>query len=279
MRVYNSDMEIFMNCSMPRAGSTLLQNILAQNPDFYCTPTSGIMDFMVDVRRNFTTNPAIQAQDEDEMKKAFQSFCKKGLYGYFEALTDKKYVVDKNREWCSFFNFAKFILEKPPKMIGMVRHLPQVFASLELKYRNTSHKDSGVVERESFVNTTTEKRAEFFAGTRPLGTALERMYEVTMQGLHKEMLFIRYEDLCMYPREIMEEVYAYLEIPSYEHNFSFIEQLTNENDTFHGILADHKIRPMLEYTDNNPVEILGQSTIAWIQNQYKWYYEVFGYNM
>ncbi len=32
---------IFYQSSLPRAGSTLLQNILAQNPDIYATPTSG----------------------------------------------------------------------------------------------------------------------------------------------------------------------------------------------------------------------------------------------
>lgn len=268
-----------MNCSMPRAGSTLLQNILAQNPDFYCTPTSGIMDFMIDVRSNFTFNPAIAAQDEDQMKRAFQLFCKRGLYGYFEALTDKKYVVDKNREWCTYFNFAEFILEKPPKMIGMVRDLPQIFASLELKFRNTSHKESGIVNREKFINTTTDKRIEFFASEIPLGTSLERMYEASKQGFHSKMLFIRYEDLCAYPREVMDDIYKYLEIPSYDHNFDNITQSTNENDAFHGIWADHKIRSTLNYRDNNPVDVLGRNGVDWIKEKYEWYYNAFNYEL
>jgi glutaredoxin-like YruB-family protein len=31
--------QIFFNASMPRAGSTLIQNILMQNPEIYSTPT------------------------------------------------------------------------------------------------------------------------------------------------------------------------------------------------------------------------------------------------
>lgn len=31
---------------MPRAGSTLLQNVMAQNPDIYATPTSGLCDVL-----------------------------------------------------------------------------------------------------------------------------------------------------------------------------------------------------------------------------------------
>jgi hypothetical protein len=36
--------KIFYQSSMPRAGSMLLQNILAQNPDFYVIPTSGLLE-------------------------------------------------------------------------------------------------------------------------------------------------------------------------------------------------------------------------------------------
>ena len=32
--------KIFFNSSLPRSGSTLLQNILAQNPRFHCSATS-----------------------------------------------------------------------------------------------------------------------------------------------------------------------------------------------------------------------------------------------
>ena len=33
--------KVFYNSSLPRAGSTLFQNIVGQNLDFYVTPTSG----------------------------------------------------------------------------------------------------------------------------------------------------------------------------------------------------------------------------------------------
>ena len=39
-------MKIFFNSSMPRSGSTLLQNILGNNPDIYSTPTSPVFEFI-----------------------------------------------------------------------------------------------------------------------------------------------------------------------------------------------------------------------------------------
>ena len=38
--------KIFYQSSLPRAGSTLLQNVLAQNPDIYATPTSGVLELV-----------------------------------------------------------------------------------------------------------------------------------------------------------------------------------------------------------------------------------------
>ena len=48
--------KIFFQSSLPRAGSTLLQNILGQNPDFYVTPTSGVLELVYAARNNYSTS-------------------------------------------------------------------------------------------------------------------------------------------------------------------------------------------------------------------------------
>ena len=55
--------KIFFQSSLPRAGSTLLQNILGQNPDFYVTPTSGVLELLYSARQNYTNDNAFKAQD------------------------------------------------------------------------------------------------------------------------------------------------------------------------------------------------------------------------
>src|ERR1700761_6660578 len=91
--------KIFFQSSMPRAGSTLLQNILAQNPEIYTTPTSGALELVYGARLNYTEMPEFKAQDAKQMKKAFLAFSRCGLEGYYRALTDCPYVVDKSRGW------------------------------------------------------------------------------------------------------------------------------------------------------------------------------------
>ncbi len=70
--------KIFYQSSMPRAGSTLLQNILAQNSSFYVTPTSGLLELVLGARLNYTNNPEFRAQDSAQMKKAFLAFNRAG---------------------------------------------------------------------------------------------------------------------------------------------------------------------------------------------------------
>jgi hypothetical protein len=72
--------KIFYQSSMLRAGSTLLQNIIAQNPSFYVTPTSGLLELVFGARLNYTNNPEFKAQDTALMKKAFLAFSRGGAW-------------------------------------------------------------------------------------------------------------------------------------------------------------------------------------------------------
>ena len=103
--------KLFYNASMPRAGSTLIQNILMQNPDIYSTPTSGVIEFLLNARTVYTAGEAFKAQDQDEMKAGFKNFCKTGLYGFFDGITERPYVIDKSRGWLGHFNFIEFLEE------------------------------------------------------------------------------------------------------------------------------------------------------------------------
>ncbi len=110
--------KLFFQSSMPRAGSTLLQNIFAQNPDIYATPTSGVLELVYAARANYTESPEFKAQDGELMKEGFRNFCRKGVEGFYEGITDKKYVVDKSRGWGIHYDMLNFFYPQP-KVICM----------------------------------------------------------------------------------------------------------------------------------------------------------------
>ena len=90
-------------------------------------------------------------------------------------------------------------------------------------------------------------------------------------------MFFKYEDFCQFPDEHMKKMYEFFEIPYYQHDWDNIEQITEENDTVHGIFGDHKIKTKLKAVKEDYYEILGNFTCNKIKNEYKWFYDYFHY--
>ena len=268
--------KLFFQSSLPRAGSTMLQNILAQNPDVYATPTSGVLELIYGARANYSSSPEFKAQDTELMKQGYLSFCKNGVEGFFNAITDKKYVVDKSRGWGVHYGFLNEVFPEP-KIICMVRDLRDIFCSMEKNFRKSQYKDMGIVNHAELKGTTTPKRIDVWANSQPVGMAIERLNEVFRQGINEKMLFIRYEDLCLYPEATMLKIYNYLDIPFFKHDFENIEQVTKEDDEVYGIFGDHTIRKSLELTPSTANKILGTDVTEWIFNNYRWFYDTFKY--
>lgn len=268
--------KIFYQSSLPRAGSTLLQNILAQNPDIYATPTSGVLELVFAARGNYTDSPEFQAQDANVMRDAFQAFCREGMIAYYNAITDRKYVVDKSRGWGIHYDFLNFI-HPQPKIICMVRDLRDVFASMENNYRKHPDKANPILNWAQMQGTTVNKRMDIWAQSQPVGLAIERLFEVIRMGIDSKMLFVRFEDLCLYPDTEMIRIYQYLGIPHYKHDFDHIEQVTKEDDEVYGSFGDHVIRTKLEPVPSRAKELLGKEVCDWVWNNYKWFFEQFRY--
>ena len=268
--------KIFYQSSLPRAGSTILQNIIAQNPDFYCTPTSGVLELVFAARANYTNSAEFKAQDPKLMKDGFLSFCREGMNGYYNAITDKKYILDKSRGWGIHYDFLNSF-NPDPKIICVVRDLRDIFTSMEKNFRSNPDKHNQMLDWSKMQGTSVPKRIDMWAQSPPVGMAIERLGEIFRMGIDKKMLFIRYEDLCLYPEITMNKVYSYLGVPKFNHDFDNIEQITQEDDEVYGIFGDHKIRKVLELTPSKSKDILGKEVCDWIYNQYKWFYEIFKY--
>jgi sulfotransferase len=269
--------KIFYQSSLPRAGSTLLQNILAQNPAFYVTPTSGLLELIFGARLNYTNSAEFKAQDPAAMKRAFLAFSRAGMEAYFSALTDKPYVVDKSRGWGVHFDLLQTIFGEEPKIICVVRDLRQILSSLEKKFRQNPDKYRPVENHSNLTGTTTFKRTVLTLQSAPVGLALDRLIEVHQRGWAKKILFLRFEDLTAQPAAAMTRVYQYLGVPEFAHDFNKVAQVTREDDAVFGIDGLHDIRPKVEQQAYDYIEVLGRDAVRHVQQQYGWYLQMFGY--
>ena len=270
--------KLFFQSSLPRAGSTMLQNILAQNPDIYATPTSGVLELVFAARENYSTSPEFIAQDKELMKKGYISFCKEGMDAFYNAVTDKKYVVDKSRGWGIHFDFLTSIRGEEPKIVCMVRDLRDVFASMENNFRKNPEKSQGIVNWSTGQGTTVEKRIDFWIQNPPVGMAIERLREIIRFGNDAKILFVKYEDLCLYPDSQMIRIYQHLGIPYFKHDFDNIEQVTKEDDEVYGAFGDHTIRKKLKLMPSKARTLLGKEVCDWIFNNYEWFFKYFSYS-
>ena len=203
---------IFFNSSLPRAGSTLLQNIIADNPDFYCTPTSGFLELLLSAKNAYNHGEAFKAQDAELMKKGYIGFCHNAMHGFFNAITDKPYVVDKNRSWGIHLPLAKEFMVAP-KVVCMIRDIRAVYASMEKNFRKNPTQENHIQNPNQLVGTTLKKRIDLWADGIPVGIAMDRLKDMIDQGIDKDVLFIRYEDLMDFPEQEMRRFYEYVGLP------------------------------------------------------------------
>jgi sulfotransferase len=267
-------MKITFQSSLPRSGSTLFSNLLGQNPDFYVTPTSGLLDLLFSARYQFTNGEEFKAQDPELMNRAFSGFCKGGLEGYFQAITQKPFVLDKSRGWGVHYTFLNAFYPNPV-IICMVRRPTEIISSMEKKYRSYKLNDPGIINHSEMINTTLEKRVDHWCSSPPVGLALERLQDILRQGLGKNILFIRYEDLCRQPQKEMDRVYNTLNLKSYIHDPKRVEQITVENDEIYGLYGDHKIKSSISPSVFDSESTLGPEICDWINKKYNWINQYF----
>ena len=268
--------KIFFNSSLPRSGSTLLQNIMGQNPKFYVTPTSGVLELVFGARANYTNSPEFKAQDAEDMKMAFRAFCRDGVTGFYNSLTDRPYVLDKSRGWGYYRDFLDFFYANP-KIVCMIRDPRSIFSSMEKNYRKNPDKAAMMTSDSEMRNITTEQRIDTWVNSQPIGLAFQRLHQIVKEGKDKHMLFIKFEDLTRSPQKEIEKVYKYLELDSYAHDFQNVEQVTKEDDEVYGVFGDHKIQKSVQFKNPDYKEVLGVNPSNWIKQNYAWFYEYFRY--
>lgn len=268
------DKKIVFNSSLPRSGSTLMQNILAQNPRFYCTPTSGVLDLLLASRKYYTELAEFKAQDPALMQKGFIQYCRYAINGFFEGITDKPVCVDKCRAWFHYHDWIKQFAPNP-KYIVCIRDLRAVLSSMEkLFHKNRDRSDPDEVTG-ALTMITVNNRVMHWLNAPPVGIAAARLIEAVQTNLVKQLHIVRFEDLTSNPGKVMKQVYDYLDEPYFEHDFNNIAQLTQENDQYHTIYGDHHIRRKVEPVAVDFVNVLGKSICDTVRANYALFYNAF----
>ena len=74
-------------CGLPRSGSTLLVNILSQNPDITVSPDSILSCIVGSSHESFTNSVSESQYDSDTSYDLFKNFCVSGINSWIKTIS------------------------------------------------------------------------------------------------------------------------------------------------------------------------------------------------
>lgn len=239
---------------LPRSGSTVLSSILNQNPYVYVTPTSPLLDLLIENQNAWHKLPSVKANPFPEQ-----------LTNITRAIIDTAWehraepiIIDKNRGWGKNMPASTILFEKEIKVIATVRDLPSVMASWLTVIRNNpnNHIDQKI-RQAGFEVTDDNRMAEMWFNM--VKDCMEGVVQLKTDAANRT-LFIDYDELINNPGKILSEIEQFLSLPHHDYDFLNIVSDTNDDDLVAwGFEGMHKIRPELKKTSKHPREILGDS--------------------
>lgn len=239
---------------LPRSGSTLLCNILAQNPRYHCTHTSGCLDLLFFIRNQWHNIVEHKAHPNDE---ALKEVLRSTLFAYYKHV-DKEVVFDKSRNWMQYVQFVENIIGEKVKMVVMNRSVPDILASIEKLHQKTSAIRQPPGEADHFLQMQTlAGRCEVWMSmTSFLGLAYSRFVEI-IRAYRDRLHIVNFEELTSKPKEVIEKIYDFLGEKKFDHDFNHVKQITWEDDSLHGFVGLHDIRHKVDPVMSDARRILG----------------------
>ena len=202
---------------LPRAGSTLLCQLLAQHPEVQCEGTSSpLCNTLLGIRRMVSTDSFFLSQLDGGFDRAYGHLttAMQGFLRGWHQGSDKKVVVDKNRGW---LQVVETLLQLAPeaKLVVCLRELGQVYGSIEAQHQKTLLLDFV----EPLADYDRLGRADMlFAKTGTIGAPLVGILAVPdlPEEVRKHLYFLRFEDLMGNPAACMSHLYAWLGLSPFD---------------------------------------------------------------
>jgi sulfotransferase len=260
--------KIYQIGGLPRSGSTLLTNILLQNPKAQTTATSSLLELLLQVRDGWnkleghSTYP--DGQDKWGVIRAI-------LQSYHK--TDRPIIFDKNRGWSTHIEFIEKVTGEKVRIIACVRNLEDICTSFEKLYRK--NRASGEIHSE-FSNpkmkTIDGRISTFTSDEGVIGRPYVSLLDTFQRGLGDRILIFPYEEWTTQPEKWFRKLYEFIEMDYFEHDFNNIVQSIRENDAGYGWGSDlHEIKTgKLLPAQSDAVNIIGKDWVNKLHDTEFW---------
>lgn len=226
---------------LPRAGSTLLCNILNMHENFHVTPTSAILDTLKVMRSNFSHDVTWRAQDRLKLTNDFKNGMKGFLEGFF---ADRDVVFDKSRAWPGNIKLLDEILENTDsKIIWCYRDPVEIIGSIEAQYQKTLLIENTDEQGAPGAFSTLDRRIGTFMGDGGLvGYPVETLRDALEMGYGERILIVRYFDFTNNTQQTLDDIHDFIGEPRVTYDFKKLKQSTFEFDGMYNYKFLHTIK-------------------------------------
>lgn len=258
---------------LPRAGSTLLCQMLAQHPEIHCEGhSSPLCNTLLGIRRMVSDDQFFLSQLDNSFDTSYAHLTS-AMQGFLRGWNHdckKKAVVDKNRAW---LHAIELLLQIAPeaKLIVCIRELGQIYGSIEAQHQRTILVDfiDHLADFDRFG------RADMlFAKDKTIGAPLISLSAVQdlPAEVQKRLYFLRFEDLMEQPAACMSHLYAWLGLSAFEINPEKLEIGIQESDSHYRMKYPHRQTERIVKPKRHEIPPRIQ---AQIENACAWYYDLY----
>lgn len=238
---------------LPRSGSTVLSAILNQNPAVYVTPTSPMLDQLIENQNIWHNLQTVKANPIPDQLTNITRRMIQGMWSHVE----QDIIIDKNRGWGKNMPASEILFNEKIKMVATTRDLPSIMASWLTILQNNpnNYLDREIMYKGFPVNDDNRMASMWF---NMVQDCMEALKQAKIDASDR-LLLVDYDDLMNHPKDILEGIEIFLDLPKFDYDFDNIISLTNDDDlSAWGLDGMHTIRSTLSKTSKDPEQLLGE---------------------
>jgi hypothetical protein len=222
--------KVYFLSGFPRAGNTILAKLLNQNKNIAATGHSSLPDVFFYIESIKKTNTYNNFKND----KGIENIQKKLVLNFYKDWK-QPYIIDRG-EWGTPYNYEiiKKFCPNEFKIIFLLRNPLDIIKSyiklcndypkfyINQKYNQIDKINLHRTELEEKIELITEKGTLFDVSCMAYNFIKNK----------KNVCFIRYENLVKDPKQTLDNIYNFLDIPKFKHTFNIKDQFLVNNISY-----------------------------------------------
>lgn len=258
---------------LPRAGSTLLCQLLGIHPHIYSIGhSSPLANLLEQLRHGLSDSPFMLAQLDVDFELAYGRIVNafRGFINGWTEETDRPFVVDKNRSWLGMVQTVQ-LLDPDFRMLVCVRDPIQILGSIEAQHQKTLLLD---FPDHMAPNSAWFRGDVLFSNNGVVGAplrAIENLQDISDDcGIKERVYFVIFERLVNDPAGEMSRIFKWMGMPDCVIDPGSLPVKPHESDSYYRYKYSHathgKVSPPLPHRISSRIA-------KELFHKYRWFYD------